>query len=272
MLCRQRWNEFCAKVPKDYAPLMEPIQHIRSMDDRGDKIIWQTANETHRSLRQVFTELLGKQDLLTVADASFSEQIIIGESFRGIIAYMLVIVTWIIQLLLVAKKYAHTYVRKLQHFALVLASTYRKGITENADEIANILGLDSLDEILKLIPTSTPSTSGQESVQELIKEMNKCIVGLLCGTCLALLVQATMSHSSQTEVQSLKSVLPALCKVLIAKKDKKSPCCAYITKQLVSNIKREALMYKSKCEQAIETMTGGSPQSVDILRSLFKDS
>ena len=185
---------------------------------------------------------------------------------------MVAIIKWLLYLLQ-AVKCGHVDSKNLQNIVLILASTCRKGIVENADEIANILGLDSLEEILKLIPiTNTTFTSSHKSNQEAISEMNKSIVGLLCSTCLALLVQGTMSNSPQTEVPSLKSILPALCKTILANKEKKSHYCVYISKQLVSNIQREALTYKRKCEQVIETMTAGSPQSVDIFRSLFKDS
>ena len=81
-----------------------------------------------------------------------------------------------------------------------------------------------------------------------------------------------MSGSPQTDSQLLKSVLPALHKAVIANKEENTHYYASITKKIVSNFQREALMYKSKCEQEIETMTGGSPQSADILRSLFKDT
>ena len=90
---------------------------------------------------------------------------------------MYLISSRIIQLL-VAEKCAHTHV------------THQ--IIENADESAKILGLDSLDKILRLIPiTNTTSIGGQES------------------TCLG-----TMSHSPQTKVQLLESVLlivPCIC-------------------------------------------------------------
>ena len=265
VLCRQRWNEFCAKVPKDYAPLTESLQQIHAMDDKGDKLIWQTANEIHQSLYEGFSELLGSQNL-TAADASFNEQVISGESIRGTVTYWLPIIKWLIQLLQVVQC-GHVNVKNLQDAVLTLASTYREGIAENAEEIANILGLDSLTEILELIPiTDKTSTKSQESAQALVhvSEMNKSLIGLLCGTCLTLLVQATMSHSPQTEEHSLKSVLPALRKVLISTKEKKIHFSFNIPKRLISNIQREAQLYKSKCEQVIETLTGGLSQAADI--------
>ena len=257
VLCRQHWNEFCSKVPKDYARL----QQIHSMDDMGGKLIWITAKESQQSLHEVFSELLGSHAVLTAADASFNEQIINDQSHCGVVTYLLAIIKWLIQLLPAVKR-AHLSDKTLQGVVLTLASAYRKGIVENADEIASILGLDSLEDILNLIPINNTTFTS---------EMIQSNVGLLYSTCLALLVQETMSNNPQTEVQSLKSVLPTLCKALITDKEKKSHYSVSITKQLVSNIQREVLMYKSKCEQVIETMTG-SLQSADILRSLFRES
>ena len=111
-----------------------------------------------------------------------------------------------------------------------------------------------------------PNEATPESFQERIPGLNRGLYCLLVSTCVALLVQATTLKHPQTK--SLKSVLPALHKVLIAKKGE---CVSYMTKKQILNIQREAQAYKSKCEQLIETLTSESAQSVDILRSLFKD-
>lgn len=273
LLCLQRWNQFCAKVPKNYTPLVGSLQQARSIitDDLGDKLIWQTAKETHQSLKEVFSELLGSQDLLTAADTSFNEHVISGESYHVIIIHLLTISKWLIQLSQ-AIQCGYINIESQQDIALVLASTYREGIADNADQIVNILGLDSLEEILELIPKMNKTFtkfSSEDNSQALLAEMNKSMPGLLCSTCLALLVQATMSAAKpHTQV---KSVLPALRKAVVAYKGTKSYCCTYVTKKLVSNVQREARMYRNKCQQVIETVVGKSSQSADILRSLFED-
>ena len=71
--------------------------------------------------------------------------------------------------------------------------------------------------------------------------------------------------------KQVKSLLPALRKALVANQATMSHFCANITKTLISNVQREARMYRNKCQQVIETMVGKTSQSADILRSLFRD-
>ena len=85
------------------------------------------------------------------------------------------------------------------------------------------------------------------------------------------MVHATMLKQPKTDSQLLKSVLPALRKALIAKTAERTDRYSNVTKKLISNIHREALIYRNKCEEMIRTVTGGSLQSADIVRSLLED-
>ena len=142
---------------------------------------------------------------------------------------------------------------------LIAASNYGQLLVDNAKEIAEILGQDLTDKIMHSIPQTDEATS--ESFHE---HVLGGLYRLLASTCVGLLVHATTSKHPQTK--TLKSVLPAFRRVLAARK---SECVVCIVKKHVSNIQKEAQVYKSKCEQLIETMTSGSIQSVDIIRSLF---
>ena len=267
-LCYQHWNKFCAKLPKDYPPLKDGLKQVHSMEYIKDSPLGQTTMEIYQSIRAVFAELLGSQDLLTAVGASVNELGVKGESCFHLKNYFLLILKW---LLLLFHAIEHGYVNgnNFQETVLILASNHRQQIVDNAHKIAEIFDQDLLDKTIELIPKT--NTISQERSRVLILDMNKTTFSLLSSMCLTLLVHATMSKSPQTELQSFKSVLPALCKALIANKDESTDHYARLIKKAVSNIKREALTYKSKCEQVIETMTGGSSQSVDILRSLFKD-
>ena len=68
----------------------------------------------------------------------------------------------------------------------------------------------------------------EERSQAVLTEMNTSTGGLLCSTCLTLLVQATMSARPRVQV---KSVPPALRKALVANQTTKSHFCANITKK-----------------------------------------
>ena len=268
-LCHQHWNQFCAKVPKNYTSLVGSLQEVHSIDDLGDKLIWQTAKDIQQSLQEIFSELLGSHSLLAVADTSFNDQVTRGESYLVTVTHLLLIIKWLIQLSQ-AIQCGHLSVESQQYIALILASRYREGIAENADKIANILSLDSLEEILELIPKAETfaKESSEERSQAVLTEMNMSTGGLLCSTCLTLLVQATMSARPRVQV---KSVLPALRKALVVNQATKSHFCANITKKLISNVQREVCMYRNKCQQVIETMVGKTSHSADILRSLFQD-
>ena len=68
----------------------------------------------------------------------------------------------------------------------------------------------------------------EERSQAVLTEMNTSTGGLLCSTCLTLLVQATMSARPRVQV---KSVPPALRKALVTNQTTKSHFCANITKK-----------------------------------------
>ena len=263
VLCRQHWNEFCVKAPKEYA---DALKQAHSMEYIRDTLLGQSAMEVYQSLSAVFSELLGSHDVLAAVNASVNESVVNGESCYTIRNYFLLIIKWVI-LLLQAIEHGHVNGKNLQDTVLMLVPTYRQLIVDNEHKIANFTCQDLLDETIELIPRNT--TISQETSQTLVY---KCPSSLFSSVCLVLLVHATMSKSPQTESHSIKSVLPTLNKVFIAKKEETTDYCVGLLKKVVSNIKRETLTYKSKCEQVIETMTGGSSQSVDIFRSLFEGS
>ena len=98
-LCHQHWNQFCAKVPKNYTPLVGSLQEFHSIDDFGDKLIWQTTKDIQQSLQEIFLELLGSHSLLAVADTSFNDQVTSGESYLVTVTHLLLIIKWLIQLI-----------------------------------------------------------------------------------------------------------------------------------------------------------------------------
>ena len=267
-LCRQYWNEFCAKVPEDYAPLTDTLKQVCSVEYKRDDVIGHATVEVYQALQGVFSELLGSHDLLAVANTSFNSLVVNGESCFNYRNYMLLIMKWFI-LLLHAMEKGHVNGKLLKDDVLVFVSHYRQQIVDDAQKISKILGQDATDKIIELIPNT--SKVSQARSQQCSSDMyHKGVFGLLGSMFLALLVHATTSESPQMESQSLKSLLSALRKALIADKGETTENHACVTKKLISNIQREAQIYKSKCEEVIGTMTSGSPQSVDILRSLFQ--
>jgi hypothetical protein len=270
VLCRQYWNEFSTKVPKDYSPLMDTLKKVHTIEYRRDDVIGSATVEVYQSLQGVFSELLGSHDLLTVANASFDSLVVNGESCFNYRNYTLLIMKWFILLLHAIEK-GHVDGKALQGDVLVFVSNYKQQIADDAPKISQILGQDATDKIIQLIP-QTKKVSKACSQHCNSDMYHKGAFGLLGSMILALLVHATMLESPQTESQSLTSLLLALRKALLTDKEETTDSYMCITKKQISNIQREAQMYKSKCEQLIDTLTDGSPQSVDILGSLFQGS
>ena len=267
VLCHQHWSEFCTKVPKDYAPLTESLQHVHLLEYTRDSLIGKTVLEIHQSLQEVFSELLGPHSLITVADNSFNMLLVNGKVWFNFRNYLFPIMKWLIHLLQAIEQ-GHIDCKNVQDAVLILASNHKQQIVENAHHLTKILGQNLLDKILMIIP----DTNG-EGHKALASDnmVNKTPLGVIASTCVVLLVHATTPKSHQTESQSisLKSVLPRLQDALLTNKEESSDFYVNHTKLVVSNIQREALMYKSKCEQLIQTMTDGSSQPTDILQSFF---
>ena len=240
VLCRQHWTEFCTKIPKDYTPLMDGLKRVDSLEYTRDSLIGQATVQVHHSLHDIFSELLGSHNLLTVANTSFNTVVRNGQCYYDFTNYVLPIGKWFL-LLLQAIEQGHVNCKNLQYTVLIVASNHRQILVQNAKELAEILGQDLLDKIMNSIPQTKEATP--ESFQECIPGLDRGLYSLLTSTCVALLVQATTLKHPQTK--SLKSVLPALHKVLIAKK---GGCVSYMTKKQILNIQREAEVYKSKCE------------------------
>ena len=208
VLCRQHWNEFCAKAPKEYA---DTLKQVHSMEYVRDTLLGQTAMEAYQSLRAVFSELLGSHDVITTVDI---ESVINGETLYKMRHYFFLIIKWIV-LLLQAIERGHVNGKNLQDTVLIVAPQL---IKDSKHRIANVIGQDFLDKTIDLIPNNT--TSSQETSQALIPDTNKAnTFTLLVSMCIAFLVNATMSVSPLTGSQSIKSVLPALHKLLIINKE-----------------------------------------------------
>lgn len=270
VLCRQYWNEFCAKVPKDYAPLTNTLKKVCSVEYRRDDVIGNATVEVYQSLQGMFSELLGSHDLLIVTNASFNSLVVNGESCFNYRNYMLLIMKWFVLLLFAIDK-GHVDGQLLQDHVLMFASNYRQQIVDDAPKISQILGQDSTDKIIELIPqTKVVSKAGSQHCSS--DMYHKGAFGLLGSMLLALLVHATTLEAPQTESQSLVTLLSALRKALIANKGESTDSYMCLTKKMISNVQREVEMYQSKCEQLIGTLTDGSSQSLDMLRSLFQGS
>lgn len=213
VLCHQHWNEFYAKLPKDCAPLTESLQQVHLVEHNTDSLIWQTVTELHQSLHDIFSELLETNNLLTDADTSFNTVIVNGQSFYNSINYMFPIIKWS-TLLFQAVKQGNVNVTNHQDTVLIFASNYRQLFADNADVIAKHLGQDFLDRIIQLIPQNNKASPESSSNTEIPNSRN-ILFSQFGSMCLALLVQASTSTNPQTELQSLKTLLPALRKALM---------------------------------------------------------
>ena len=270
VLCRQYWNEFCAKVPKDYAPLTDTLNKFHTIEYRRDDVIGSATVEAYQSLHGVFLELIGSHDILTVANVSFNSLVVNGELCFNYRNYTVLIMKWFILLLYAIEK-GHVDGKVLQGDVLMLVSNYKQQIVDDAPKISQMLGQDATDKIIQLIP-QTKKVSKPSSQHRNSDMYHKGAFGLLGSMLLALLVHATTLEFPQTESQSLTSLLLTLRTALLTNKEESTDNYMCITKKLISNVQREAQMYKRKCEQLINTLTEGSSQSVDILRSLFQGS
>lgn len=102
----------------------------------------------------------------------------------------------------------------LHDTVLILVLNHTQLLIDNADEIAQVLGQDLFDKVMKAIPKTK---KGQQCSSTHILDVNKNFFGVLIGTSFALLIYATIVERPKTNLQSLKSVLTSLRKVLLAK-------------------------------------------------------
>ena len=262
VLCRQHWKELHTKMLKDHSQLTDSLRRVDSLEYTRDSPIGQATVQVYQSLRDVFLEILGSPDLFTAAvDTSFNTLVVNGQSYYDLTNYLLPIGKWLL-LLLKAIELGYVSSENLQDTVLMVASNHRKLLIDNAKEMAEIFGQDVIDKIMHSIPKTNETTA--ESFHEHIPKLNGGLYCLLVSTCVVQLVHAMTSKHSQ--IKPLKSVLSALHKALIVTKGER---ISYMTKKLVSDVQREALVYKTKCEQLIETLTSGSAQSAGSIRSLL---
>ena len=179
MLCHQHCDEFSAKMPKDCVPVIDSLQQVHSLEYTKDSLIGQTAVQIHQSLHDLFSELLGSQNLLTVVDTSFNKVLVNGQSYFNVKNYILPMAKWSI-LLLQAIEQGHVNGENLQDTVLIDAINRRHILVENGDEITKIVGQDLYDKVIQLIPQT--NQVGQQSTKVPIPGMYKDFYGLFAGT------------------------------------------------------------------------------------------
>ena len=163
----------------------------------------------------------------------------------------------------------HVNGENLHDTVLMIAANNTQVLEDNADEIIQVLGQDLFDKVMHSIPKTKKAS--QRRFYTCIPDKCKDFFEIFIGTSLACLVCATMLEHPKQDSLSLKSVLASLRKILITKTAERTTLCSSVVKKLISNIQRETVTYRKKCEEIIETVTDGSPCSVDIVRSLLKD-
>ena len=265
-LCHQYYDEFYTHIPDDLAPPKESLRYAQGQP--SCRSVEKTTKHTLETLQDFFLELFGPQDALAAANASLNEASFTIASMNYCCQYLLFIIKWSLNLIY-AVQHGHINIKDIQDVILVIASSHREGIINNYKEIANILGQDSLDELLPHIPAvdETTTTNYQGSISN--GSVFSTIMSTLClfwHTCLAILVQATLPRSPQRE---LDSILSDLRKLMMNKRGKLANSFILISKQQLISMQEELRKYKDKSKQVILELTNGSPHSADIIRSLL---
>ena len=271
-LCHQNYKEFCAQLPKDYAPMIDVLENVQVKVDHRDHVIGKIAQRSHHVLQELLTELLIPQELLTTADASFSEAMFTIESMNYCSQHVLPF-TKLLLILTHAVQVGHVNLKRDQDIILQLASNHREGIVSNCDEIAKILGQDSLDELLAHIPTSNQTfTAINHTRSDTAVTVHSTLINttnFIWYTCLAILVQASQPNNPQRETRCFELVLADLCKVLIGNKEKLLNVYVINSKKMGASILNELQKHRNRSQQLVIELTDGSPQSADIIRSMF---
>ena len=269
-LCHENYHEFSTQVPKSYGPLTDILQKIQFKVDHRDHVVGKIAQNSHQVLQELLLELLGPQEALTVADASFSEAVFTLESMSYCAQYLFPFTKWVLMLTHAVQE-GHVNLKHIQDIVLLIASNHKVEIVRNCDKIAKILGQDSLDEILTHIPTAdqTSVAINPGGTEPAIHSTIISTTHVIWYTCLAILVQATLPNNPQIKPCCFKSVRSELRKFMMANKEKLM--CAYISNstQIGVSMQNELRKYKSKSEHVILELTDGSQQSAEIVRSVF---
>ena len=269
-LSHQNYNEFSTQLPKGYGPVTGSVEKVRFKVDHRDHIVGKIAQHSHQVLQELFLELLGPQEFFTVADASFSEAVFTLESMSYCCQHLFPFIKWLL-MLTHAVQQGHVNLKHIQDIILLIASNHRAEIVKNRDEITKILSQDSLDELLTHIPIANQTSSAINPVgtDAAIYSTIISTTNIIWYTCLAILVQATLPKNPQRKPCCFESVRSELRKFMMVNKEKLMS--AYVTNsiQIGASIQNELQKYKSKSEQVILELTDGSPQSAEILRSIF---
>ena len=270
-LCHQNYKEFCTQLPKDYAPLIDDLEIIQFKVDRRDHVIGKIAQHSQQVLKEILTELLGHKKLLTVAGASFNEAMFTIESMSYCSQHLLPF-TRSLLILTHAVQVGHIDLKRDRDIILLLASNHREGIVSRCDEIAKILGQDSLDELLAHIPTTNQSLKAtiRSDTAMTIHSTLISTINFIWHTCLVILVHSTLPNNPQMECSCFESVLADLLKVLIDDKEKLRNVYVLNSKKMGASMLNELQKYRSRSEQLILELTGGSRQSADIIRTIFR--
>ena len=256
----QSCKEFCAELPTDQKQLR--LQLNTNAYER-ETIFAVITKDAHQSLHDVFIELFGQEYRLVVADASLNNAMLELESLSNILQqqYLILMFKWLL-ILLLAIENGLVNIEDIKDVVMAIASIHWEEIVEEAEGIAKIIGQDSLEELLHLIPISKKSPT--ESV--------KPGRSIICLTCLALLVLATLPNRQENKQLQLKVVLPELRKAVVCEmntklKNLKKYTC--IMKLIITNILKKTQLYKKECEQVLLQLTRGSQKSADNFRLLF---
>ena len=253
----QSCKEFCAELPTDEKQLR--LQLNTNAHER-ETMFGVITKDAYQSLHDVFIELFGQEYRLVVADASLNNAMLELESLSNI-QYIILMFKWLL-ILLLAIENGLVNIEDIKDVVMAIASIHWEGIVEAAEGIAKIIGQDSLEELLHLIPISKKSST--ESVKP-----GRSSIYL---TCLTLLVLATLPNRQENKQLQLKFVLPELRKVVVCKmntklKNFKNYTC--IMKLIITNIHKKTQLYKKECEQVLLKLTRGSQKSADNFRLLF---
>ena len=253
----QSCKEFYAELPTDQKQLRLQLNTNAYERETSFEVI---TKDAHQSLHDVFIELFGQEYRLLVADASLNNAMLQLESQKNTIQDVILMFKWLL-ILLLAIENGLVNIEDIKDVVMAIASIHWEEIVEEAEGIAKIIGQDSLEELLHLIPISKKSPT--ESVNP-----GRSIIYF---TCLALLVLATLPNRQGKKQLQLKVVLPELRKAVVCEMNTKLKILnyTYMTKLIITNIHKETQLYNKECEQVLIQLTRGSQKSADNFRLLF---
>ena len=263
------YKEFCTEMLIDEEHFVQPLQP-RYFE--GKSILGAITKDAYQSLQDVAIELFGKQDTLITADASLNNTVLKLEKHYLMTQYVFSIYRWLLNLIFAIENNV-VNIDDIKDVVMVIASSHREGIVQAAEEVQNLIGQDSLEQLLHLFPSTKVSPTESENPERtLVLQSNGLATNnIVWYTCLILLVCAALPNKENRQQLHLKLVLPELRKAMINCNDKNTELNIFThnTKLMVSNIHRETQLYKKECEQVILNLTSGSQKSADNFGSLF---